>query len=63
MVWGEPYAPHLVVDEEGEVREPIGIYLHRDEDVVVYRDDAGKIRNAPDDCVSVVRWHDYEGEW
>ena len=63
MVWGEPYAPKLVINEEARELEIMGIYMHMDEEAVVYRDEDGKIRSAPDDCVSVIRANEWEGEW
>lgn len=46
--------PSVVVNMEAEPPQVVGTYLHVCEDTVVYRDDAGRVRHAPEDCVRVV---------
>lgn len=46
--------PFKVVNLEASPPEVIGTYLRTVEDTVEYRDAAGELRHAPDDCVAVV---------
>lgn len=59
--------PRLVVSDEHELergaRVVLGAYVRTDEDAVLYETAERDVRSAPEDCVSVVRWSDYEGEW
>ena len=45
----------LVVDVEAETPRPLGSYWTTREDVVCYLDLDGNVRQAPEDCVVVVK--------